>query len=449
MDGDRLPTLPLAEWEATKDTLHLWAQIIGKTRLALMPMRNHWWNVTLYPSARGLTTRRMPVEAHNLEVEIDLVDHRVWARTTESDASFDLHDGLSVAEFHDRLGQMLEGLDVRVDIRSEPFGVPMTTPFAADRDHASYDADAATRFLRVLHWSADVFEEFAGWYCGKVSPVHVFWHSFDLATSRFSGTRAETPSGVDAVTAEAYSHEIISFGFWAGDRTNPFPAYYSYTAPEPVGLRGKPFCPRRPHGPRKPTVRSPSSATTTSGALPTRGRRCSSSSRARTKPAHHSRAGTSPTRQRNGARFRPTGSPVSPPSPPSPRGRDGRPELDAAQVGLGMGVWGETGPLRARMGLHAGDGELRRDGQYVNQPLNRCARLMAIAHGGQVVVFLIAPGRRRGCRGGSRGRRALDRGRPGGRCRRRGPGPGSRRPSAGWRPTPRRVLPRRWRRRPA
>ena len=236
MDGDHLPTLPLAEWEATKDTLHLWAQIIGKTRLALMPMRNHWWNVTLYPSARGLTTRRMPVEAHNLEIEIDLVDHRVWARTTESDGSFHLRDGLSVAEFHDRLGQMLEGLDVRVDIRSEPFGVPMTTSFAADRDHASYDADAATRFLRVLHWSADVFEEFAGWYCGKASPVHVFWHSFDLATSRFSGTRAETPSGVDAVTAEAYSHEIISFGFWAGDRTNPFPAYYSYTAPEPVGL---------------------------------------------------------------------------------------------------------------------------------------------------------------------------------------------------------------------
>jgi hypothetical protein len=237
MDDASLPPLPLEEWEATKDTLHLWAQIIGKTRLALMPMRNHWWNVTLYPSARGLTTRRMPVEAHNLEIEIDLVDHRLWARTTESEAGFGLHDGLPVADFHRHLTDTLNGLDVRVDIRAEPFGVPSTTPFPIDRDHASYDADAVTRFLRVLQWSADVLEEFAGWYCGKTSPVHLFWHGFDLAVTRFSGKRAAARPGVDAVTAEAYTHEVISFGFWAGDRTSPFPAYYSYTAPEPPELR--------------------------------------------------------------------------------------------------------------------------------------------------------------------------------------------------------------------
>jgi hypothetical protein len=243
MESTRLPPLPLDEWESTKDTLHLWTQIIGKVRLALMPWRNHWWNVTLYPSARGLTTRRMPVDVHNLELELDLIDHRVRARTTESDAAFDLHDGLSVADFHQRLGQLLERLDVKVDIRAEPFGVPMTTPFAADRDHASYDTDAVSRFLPILQWSADVLEEFAGWYCGKSSPVHLFWHSFDLATSRFSGRRAEQRSLVDAVTAEAYSHEVISFGFWAGDSTNPFPAYYSYTAPEPVELPGQPLRP--------------------------------------------------------------------------------------------------------------------------------------------------------------------------------------------------------------
>jgi hypothetical protein len=237
MDDTHLPPLPLDEWEETKDTLHLWAQIIGKTRLALMPMRNHWWNVTLYPSARGLTTRRMPVEAHNLEIEMDLVDHRLWARTTESEAGFGLHDGLSVADFHRRLTDTLDDLDVSVDIRAEPFGVPSTTPFSTDRDHASYDADAATRFLRVLQWSADVLEEFAGWYCGKTSPVHLFWHGFDLAVTRFSGKRAAARPGVDAVTAEAYTHEVISFGFWAGDRTSPFPAYYSYTAPEPPELR--------------------------------------------------------------------------------------------------------------------------------------------------------------------------------------------------------------------
>ena len=143
-----LPPLPLEEWEPTKDTLHLWAQIIGKTRLGLMPMRNHWWNATLYPS---------------------------------------------------------------------------------------------DRFLRILQWSADVLEEFAGWYCGKSSPVHLFWYGFDLATSRFSGTRADARSDVDAVTAEAYSHEVISFGFWAGDKNNPFPAYYSYTAPEPGELPNMPL----------------------------------------------------------------------------------------------------------------------------------------------------------------------------------------------------------------
>lgn len=238
-----LPPLPLEEWAPTKDTLHLWAQIIGKTRLALMPMRNHWWNATLYPSARGLTTRRMPLDAHNLEIEIDLVDHRVWARTTRSDASFELHHGLSVSEFHERLHDTLERLDVRVEIRAVPFGVPTTAPFPDDHDHASYDSDAVARFLRILQWSADVLEEFAGWYCGKSSPVHLFWHSFDLATSRFSGTRTDGRSDVDAVTAEAYSHEVISFGFWAGDKNNPFPAYYSYTAPEPQELPNMPLRP--------------------------------------------------------------------------------------------------------------------------------------------------------------------------------------------------------------
>jgi hypothetical protein len=236
MDRTELPPLPLEEWEPTKDTLHMWAQIVGKTRLALMPMRNHWWNVTLYPSARGLTTHRMPQTAHNLEIEIDLVDHRLTARTTESEAGFELHDGLSVADFYRQYTDILGSLGVTVAIRAEPFGVPITTPFASDREHAAYDTDAVTRFLRVLQWSADAFEEFAGWFCGKSSPVHLFWHSFDLAFSRFSGKRVGPASGVDDVTAEAYSHEVISFGFWAGDQNNPFPAYYSYTAPEPAGL---------------------------------------------------------------------------------------------------------------------------------------------------------------------------------------------------------------------
>lgn len=235
MDNTQLPALPLEDWADTKITLHLWAQILGKTRLELMPMRNHWWNATLYPSARGLTTRRMPLAAHNLEIELDLVDHRLSGRTTDSEAGFDLHDGLSVADFYRQYTDVLERLDVKVDILAKPYGVPITTPFAEDHEHASYDTDAIGRFLHVLQWSADALEEFAGWYCGKSSPVHVFWHSFDLAHSRFSGKRVGSGAG-DPVNAEAYSHEVISFGFWAGDQNMPFPAYYSYTAPEPAEL---------------------------------------------------------------------------------------------------------------------------------------------------------------------------------------------------------------------
>ncbi len=206
----------------------------------------------------------MPVEVHNLEIELDLTDHQLRARTTESDAGFELHEGLSVAAFHDQLVDALDQLDVHVEIHGEPFGVPMTTPFAEDHDHASYDTAAVSRFLRALQWSADVLEEFAGWYCGKSSPVHLFWHSFDLATSRFSGDRAEARPGVDPVTAEAYSHEVISFGFWAGDRVNRFPAYYSYTAPEPADVaRGRCCAPSRPSGWDKGTARSRFSGTTT------------------------------------------------------------------------------------------------------------------------------------------------------------------------------------------
>lgn len=235
MSAPALPALPLEEWTPTKNTLHRWAQIVGKTRLALMPMRNHWWNVTLYPSARGLTTRRMTVDAHNLELEIDLVDHRLSARTTEHEAGFELHEGLAVADFHGRLTETLSAVGVKAEIRATPYGIPITTPFAADHEHTSYDTDAVARFLRILQWSTDVLEEFAGWYCGKASPVQLFWHSFDLATSRYSGRRAPV-SSANPVEAEAYSHEVIAFGFWAGDLNYPFPAYYSYTSPEPDGL---------------------------------------------------------------------------------------------------------------------------------------------------------------------------------------------------------------------
>lgn len=238
-----LPALALEDWEPTKQTLHLWAQIVGKYRLALTPRRNHWWNVPLYVSVRGLTTRRMPAGGVELEVELDLVDHRLRARTPGREAGFELVDGLSVASFYTQLTDVLAGLGIAETIRSEPFGLPITTPFAEDHEHASYSSDAVGKLLRILQWSTDVFEEFAGWYSGKTSPVHLFWHSFDLAVTRFSGRRAPEIPGADPVTAEAYSHEVISFGFWAGDDQNRFPAYYAYVAPEPPGLRSRPLRP--------------------------------------------------------------------------------------------------------------------------------------------------------------------------------------------------------------
>jgi Family of unknown function (DUF5996) len=244
-----LPPLPLEEWEATKDTLHLWAQIVGKIRLASTAPRNHWWNVPLYVDVRGLTTRRM--HAANgvvFQIRFDFVDHRLVVETNAGAVdSFPLADGLSVAEFDTQLHAALASLGVDVPIRESPFGVPMTTPFPDDREHASYDADAVERFWRILDWTDGVFEEFSGWFCGKTSPVHLFWHSFDLAVTRFGGKRAPALPDADPVTQEAYTHEVVSFGFWAGDKNLREPAYYSYTAPEPPGLRERSLRPDAAH----------------------------------------------------------------------------------------------------------------------------------------------------------------------------------------------------------
>jgi hypothetical protein len=241
----RLPPLPLDGWEPTKDTLHLWLQIVGKVRLASTPPRNHWWHVPLYVDVRGLTTRRMHSPAGvAFEIRFDFLDHRLVVETSAGAvASFDLHDGLSVAGFDAELHGLLDRLGLDVAIRETPFGVPVTTPFRDDRAHASYDRDAVERFWRILGWTDEVFESFSGWFCGKTSPVHLFWHSFDLAVTRFSGRRAPPLPDADPVTQEAYTHEVVSFGFWAGDASIREPSYYSYTAPEPPGLRERPLRP--------------------------------------------------------------------------------------------------------------------------------------------------------------------------------------------------------------
>jgi Family of unknown function (DUF5996) len=236
-----LPSLPLEEWEATKDTLHLWAQIVGKVRMASSPPRNHWWHVPLYVDVRGLTTRRLHAAGGvAFQIRFDFVDHRLVVETDEGRVeSFPLTDGLSVAEFDQGLHETLAGLGLDVEIREEPYGVPMTTPFRDDHDHSSYDPDAVERFWGILAWSDGVFEEFAGWFSGKTSPVHLFWHSLDLAVTRFGARRAPDMPNADAVTREGYSRELSSFGFWAGDQNVREPCFYSYTAPEPPGLRDR------------------------------------------------------------------------------------------------------------------------------------------------------------------------------------------------------------------
>ena len=241
-----LPELPLTRWEETKQTLHLWAQIVGKVRMSSTAPRNHWWHVPLYVDVRGLTTRRMHARSGvAFEIDFDFVDHRLVVATNRGEVeSFALVDGLSVAEFDEKLHTTLAALGIDVEIREQPFGVPVTTPFPQDREHASYDRDAVERFWHILEWTDEVLEEFAGWYCGKTSPVHLFWHGFDLALTRFGGPRAPALPEADAVNQETYSHEVVSFGFWAGDANVREPSFYSYTAPEPADLRQQPLQPR-------------------------------------------------------------------------------------------------------------------------------------------------------------------------------------------------------------
>ena len=279
-----LPPLPLEEWESTKQTLHLWAQIVGKIRMASTAPRNHWWHVPLYVDVRGLTTRRMhSAEGVSFQVDFDFIDHALVVKTSRGQSrSFPLVDGLSVADFDARLHAMLGELGVDARIAENPFGVPVTTPFPEDREHAAYDQDAVQRFWRILDWTDTVFEEFAGWFCGKTSPVHLFWHSFDLALTRFGATRAPAMPTADPVTREAYSHEVISFGFWAGDENVREPTYYSYTAPEPADLRRHDLQPGRASGPTRVPAPWPCSPTRRCEQPPTPEPLSSASSRAPT-----------------------------------------------------------------------------------------------------------------------------------------------------------------------
>jgi len=241
-----LPALSFASWRPTKETLHVFSQIVGKIRLALAPPRNHWWHITSRVSSRGLTTGAIPFAGGFFEIDFDFVDHGVEVTTsTGGFARIPLRDGLSVAAFHRELFQHLEAFGVRAKIRAEPYDLPFSrVPFAKDERHAAYDPQAAAAFGVLLRWSAGELERFAATFGGKTSPVHFFWHSFDLALTRFSGRRAPPIPGANRIAREAYSHEVASYGFWAGDQWTPSPTFYGYAAPVPAGLQDEKLAPR-------------------------------------------------------------------------------------------------------------------------------------------------------------------------------------------------------------
>jgi hypothetical protein len=229
------PALPLEAWQDTRDTLHMWTQIVGKVRLALSPLINHWWEVPLYISARGLTTSAIPYHRGIFDVEFDFLDHNLVIRTSEGLFKTIPLAPRSVADFYKEFMAALGSVGIQVKIWTTPCEVPNPIAFERDTHHASYDREYVVRFWRILVLVNSIFEEFRSGFIGKNSPVHFFWGSFDLAVTRFSGRRAPPREGVDSITREAYSHEVISAGFWPGGGDMKGAAFYAYAAPEPDG----------------------------------------------------------------------------------------------------------------------------------------------------------------------------------------------------------------------
>lgn len=239
MNSAPYPPLPYDEWKEAKTTLHLFTQIVGRVRLGLAPRLNHWWHVPFYVSSRGLTTSFIPHQASGLEFEFDFLDHDLVARSAAGPVYRLPLRATSVSEMYGNVQEVLRRLQIDLTILEAPFDperVGSEIPFGQDTRHAAYDPEYVSRFWRALLGISDLFGEFRGRFIGKCSPVHFFWHSFDLAVTRFSGKEAPVDPGADPVTKEAYSHEVSSAGFWPGDANFPEPAFYAYHAPEPPGL---------------------------------------------------------------------------------------------------------------------------------------------------------------------------------------------------------------------
>jgi hypothetical protein len=246
--GADWPSLPLDAWRETYETLHMWSQVIGKIRLARAPMLNHWWQVTLYVTARGLTTSPIPDGTRTFQIDFDFIGHHLVIQTSHGEERRFALGSYSVAEFHERVMAALAELGLEVKIWTHPVEVEQSIPFEEDRQHATYDPDYAHRAWRILVQADRVLHEFRGGFLGKASPVHFFWGGFDLAMTFFSGRRAPRhPGGVpnmaDWVNQEAYSHECSSAGFWPGSGATQEPAFYAYAYPEPDGYKDRPVQP--------------------------------------------------------------------------------------------------------------------------------------------------------------------------------------------------------------
>jgi hypothetical protein len=238
---DNLPELPYASWQDTLFTLHMWTQIVGKIRMSLTPLVNHWWNVPLYTTARGLTTSPMPYSSRTLEICFDFIAHKLILETSEGEIRELPLKPQTVADFYQTLMKTLSQLAMPVSIWTTPceLAPELTIPFEKDTQHKSYDAEAVHKFWRILMWVDNAMKDFRSSFLGKASPVHFFWGSFDLAVTRFSGRRAPERPGADPVTREAYSHEVSSAGYWPGSAAFPNAAFYSYASPVPAGFSGR------------------------------------------------------------------------------------------------------------------------------------------------------------------------------------------------------------------
>jgi hypothetical protein len=237
------PALPLDQWRDTCATLHMWTQIVGKVCLALTPLTNHFWNIAFQITSSGLATPTMNAGSVALTMTFDFIDHQLIIKCSDGRVERVALEPRTVADFYRAVMDALERLGVRVRIWTTPVEIPDPVPFERDTAHHAYDPAAAHTFWQILVLIKPVFDRFRGEFVGKCSPVHFFWGSFDLALTRFSGERAPERPGADAVTREAYSHEVISHGFWPGSGAIQDPAFYAYAAPEPDGFKTAPITP--------------------------------------------------------------------------------------------------------------------------------------------------------------------------------------------------------------